>query len=624
MCRRIALVLLLLLGVWPLRAATQGGTVPVPLPLFPSNNWWNVDVSAAPLDPNSANFINFFNLPPPAFSRSLHPDFGGDASADGLPGDVYGFPFIVVDGSQAKKTVTFVEFGDQSDGVTHPGNVSFPFYPIPDEAITMSGWVEGGQPGNLDQRDIADRHMLIVDSTNNTLYELYHVYYNGTNWEAGSGAFFDMNTNNRRPDTWTSADASGMALFPGLVRYDEVAGPGEIRHAFRVTVRDSNGYVYPASHSAGSNASALPMGARLRLKANKDISGFPADVQKIFRAFKKYGLIVTDNGSDMYISGTYDTRWNNDVLNPAFGALKASDFEVVQRGWAPSVSLVLTLPAAMGTGDPADLTVTAYDANYNLATGYRGTIHFTATDGSSTLPVDYTFTSGDSGVHTFPAGVTLRTAGRHVVTATDLSDATITGTRGVTVGPPTPTGLTATTATVSQVDLSWNPSAGAAQYEVVRATSPGGFTTVTTTAGNSFSDTSRAAGTTYVYKVRAIDASSRVSPFSTPDAATTILFTNDPLVAFGTVVKAAHIAELRQAVNAMRTAAGLGAMPVTDSTLDSSIRIKAAHIQELRTALNQARTALGLGASSFSDPTLTAGSTKVRAAHIQELRASIK
>jgi hypothetical protein len=119
------------------------------------------------------------------------------------------------------------------------------------------------------------------------------------------------------------------------VRYDEVFGSNEIGHAFRVTVRATNGYVYPASHRAGSTAAALPMGARLRLKASRDISGFSPEVQRIFRAMKRYGLIVADNGSDLYVSGTYDTRWNNGVLNPAFGALKASDFEVIALGYRP-------------------------------------------------------------------------------------------------------------------------------------------------------------------------------------------------------------------------------------------------------------------------------------------------
>jgi hypothetical protein len=610
MSRRLLLAVFLILVSQPMfAAAVQGGAMPVPLPLFPPNNWWNIDVSNAPLDPGSANFIQFIGA-----TRGLHPDFGGDAGG----GDVYGFPFIVVDGSQAKKTVTFMEFGDQSDGVDHGTDQSFPFYPVPDEAITMNGWVEGGQPGNVDQRNDGDRHMLIVDKTNNTLYELYHVWFNGTGWEAGSGAFFDMKTNNRRPDTWTSADAAGLAILPGLVRYDEVAGPDEIRHAFRFTVRASNGYVYPASHDAGSTAGALPMGARLRLKASKDISSFPADMQKIFRAFKKYGLIVADNGSDMYISGTYDTRWDNDILNPAFGALKAGDFEVVQLGWTPPITLVLALPDAMGAGNAAGGTLTAYDASYNVATGYTGTVHFTSTDGAATLPVNYTFTGADAGTHTFANGFTLRTVGSQIVTVTDTLNATITGSKGVTVGPATPASLIASASTTTKIDLTWSPSAGATQYEVFRAAA-----SIGTTASTSFSDTTVAAGTTYVYRVRAIDASSRVSPLSAPDAATTIFFTDDPLSIGSTTIKAVHVTQLRQAVNAMRAAASLDAASFTDPTL-AGVRIKAVHIQELRTALNEARAPLGLAPTPFTDPSLVAGTTRIKAAHVQEIRGGVK
>ena len=156
-----------------------------------------------------------------------------------------------------------------------------------------------------------------------------------------------MNTNSRRPAGWTSADAAGLAILPGLVRYDEVYDPNvpEIMHAFRVTVRATNGFVYPASHRAGNTLGALPMGARLRLKASVDVTQRTSDpnVQKIFRAMQKYGLIVADNGSDMYITGTYETRWNNDILNPAFSKLSASDFEVVQLGYNPQSASLTAL-----------------------------------------------------------------------------------------------------------------------------------------------------------------------------------------------------------------------------------------------------------------------------------------
>ena len=308
--------------------STQGGPLPGPLPIFPRDNWWNADISAAPVDAASASFISFIGV-----TRPLHPDFGGDVTPGGA--QVYGFPYAVVDGTVIKRAVQF-QYPDESDGVNHTTGASVPFYPIPDEAITQAHWIESGEPGNVDLRSSSDRHLLIVDGTNRFLYELYNVFYDGSQWHAGSGAFFDMSANGRRPDGWTSADAAGLAILPGLVRYDEAFGAGEIQHAFRVTVRATNGYVYPASHRAGSTSGALPMGARLRLKATRDLSGFAPETQRIFRAMQRYGLIVADNGSDLYISGTYDTRWNNGTLNPAFGALTASDFEVVTLGYRAS------------------------------------------------------------------------------------------------------------------------------------------------------------------------------------------------------------------------------------------------------------------------------------------------
>lgn len=311
---------------------------PVAGPIFPATNWWNTDISAAPVDPSSASYISFIGG-----SRALHPDFGGTAS----PGStsIYGMPYVVVDGSQPKQAVTF-DYWDESDGVNQSTGQGVPFYPIPAQAATQAHWIEGGAPGNVDQRSQSDRHLLLIDCTNRHLYELYNVYYNSTQgrWYAGSGAFFDLDTNGRRPEGWTSADASGMAIFPGLVRYDEAANAAvpEIRHALRVTLRASNGHVWPASHSAGSTSGALPMGARLRLK--KSVNGSDPALRtsdptsrKIFRAMQKYGLIMVDNGSDMYISGAFDVRWNNSLLNPAFRTLTASDFEVVKLGWKPTV-----------------------------------------------------------------------------------------------------------------------------------------------------------------------------------------------------------------------------------------------------------------------------------------------
>lgn len=579
------------------------------LPLFPSNNWWNLDISGAPLDPNSAAYIAFIGG---TSDPRLHPDFGGDV--DDGSGNVYGFPFIVVDGAQEKKVVDFVLYGHQSDGE------GVPFYPVPDEAITQNGWVEGGQPGNVDEREDGDRHILIVDKTNNHLYELYNVWFNGTVWEAGSGAFFDMSTNNRRPEGWTSADAAGLAILPGLVRYDEVFGPDEIRHALRFTVSQTNGHIYPASHTAGSTVGALPMGARLRLKASTDISEYAPEVQKIFRAFKKYGLILADNGSNMFISGVYDTRWDNDVLNDAFHSLHASDFDVVQLGWKPSLSLALTVPYAVGANDAVTATLTVRDVNDNVATGYTGTVHFTSTDGAATLPVDYTFTPADAGVHTFTNGVILRTPGTQTVVVNDTTTTTLNASRGVAVGPGTPASLVATASGATSIQSSWAGSTGATQYELARACTSSTFSTVTTTSGTTFNDTTVPAGSVCVYKVRALDASSLSSSYSTPDVATTFVYTDPTVVANTTPVKAAHFDQLRETVDTLRTIASLGTMSFTAPAPAAAVTVRAAHVQDLRAALDQARAALGMPALTYTDPM----PTTIKAVHVQQLRIGLQ
>ncbi len=349
-----------------------GGALPgsPPGPLFPADNWWSVDVSSAPVAPNSTSYIQFINNCSnccPA-GRHLHPDFGGDVA----PGSVqtYGMPYAVVDGTQPQRTVIF-QYADESDGVDHTTNTSYPFYPLPDEAITQPHWVEGGDPAAVDLRSQQDRHLIVVDRDHRYLYELWNVWYDSAHaqWYAGSGAFFNMNTNDRRPETWTSADAAGLAILPGLVRYEEVydsTAAYEIPHAFRVTVRATNGHVYPASHSAGSTAGALPMGARLRLKASRDISGFSPEIQRIFNAMKKHGLIVADNGSDMFITGTYDPRWNNDLLNPAFAQLTACDFEVVELGWNPTTTVAAVLPLSRSV-QVGGASATAFAAIINPA-----------------------------------------------------------------------------------------------------------------------------------------------------------------------------------------------------------------------------------------------------------------
>ena len=291
--------------------------------VFPLNNWWNEDITTAPIDARSAQLIDWISgrtATNPAAVRRLHPDFGPPP---------YGFPYVVVSGDQPRVPLTFVAYGNESDagapglpGLSDPGGGQ-DAGPLHRRGRSRWRHVRRSAPARHRSRSMAAVRVV------RDVLESRRVRA-GRRIRAPSST---SATNDRRPDGWTSADAAGLAIFPGLIRYDEVFGAGEITHAFRVTTRATNGYVWPASHAAGTNASAPPMGARLRLKASHDISGFAPEVQKIFRAMKRYGLIVADNGSDMYISGTMDARWNNDVLNPAFGALTADDFEVVQLGW---------------------------------------------------------------------------------------------------------------------------------------------------------------------------------------------------------------------------------------------------------------------------------------------------
>jgi hypothetical protein len=182
--------------------------------------------SRRPPNANAFRYIAFINN---GSTRRLHPDFGGDVTPGRV--QVYGFPYLVVDGTLAKRAVQFV-YADESDGVDHTTNTSVPFYPIPDEAIVQAHWIESGEPGHVDLRSSSDRHMLIVDRDNRYLYELYNVFHDGTRWQAGSGAFFDVKTNGRRPDGWTSADAAGLAILPGLVRV-RTKSLGPLRSATR-------------------------------------------------------------------------------------------------------------------------------------------------------------------------------------------------------------------------------------------------------------------------------------------------------------------------------------------------------------------------------------------------------
>jgi hypothetical protein len=270
--------------------------------LFPADNPWNTDISAYPVHPLSSQYVQSIGG-----SGHLHPDFG--TVWNGAPN---GIPYIVVPGDQPKAPISFY-YADESD----PGP-----YPIPPDAPIQGGVEAGG-----------DRHVLILDADNRLLYEIFDAHQTGGHWEAGSGAIFDLNSNALRPDYWTSADAAGLPILPGLVRYDEVAS-GEITHALRFTVEQTQrAFIHPATHFASdsTNPNLAPMGLRLRLKASYDISRFPGEVQVILRALKKYGMIVADNGTSWYVNGAPDPRWNDDRLH-TLQQVPAGAFEAVYTG----------------------------------------------------------------------------------------------------------------------------------------------------------------------------------------------------------------------------------------------------------------------------------------------------
>ena len=271
--------------------------------LFPPDNPWNQDISNAPVDPNSNRIIAAIGA-----DDRLHPDFG--TVYRGVPN---GIPYVVVAGSQAKVSINLISYARESD----PGP-----YPVPRNAP-----IEGGP--NAD----GDRHVLVIDRDNWKLYEMFSAFPNNDgSWRAASGAIFDLKSNVMRPDGWTSSDAAGLPIFPGLVRYDEVFEQREIKHALRFTVKKSrNAYVFPARHyaSADSDASLPPMGMRVRLKASFDISSYSPANQVILRALKKYGMFVADNGPSWFLSGAPDMRWSDDDLG-LLKNIKGFNFEVVR------------------------------------------------------------------------------------------------------------------------------------------------------------------------------------------------------------------------------------------------------------------------------------------------------
>jgi len=267
--------------------------------VFPKTNAWNKRIDSLPVAPNSAAIISAIGA-----DVGLHPDFGSGLYQGGR----IGIPFDVVTRKTPRSRVTF-DYADESDKGP---------YPIPPTVHVESG---------------SDRHALLVDRDACKLYELYALERTASGWHAGSGAIWSLRSNRLRPAGWTSADAAGLPIFPGLARYDEVAR-GVIDHALRFTVeRTRRAYISPARHYASNltDADLPPMGLRVRLKATFDMRGFPKQARIVLTALKRYGMLVADNGSSWYISGAPDRRWNNDDLH-SLGRVKGSDFEVVQTG----------------------------------------------------------------------------------------------------------------------------------------------------------------------------------------------------------------------------------------------------------------------------------------------------
>ncbi len=351
----------------------QGASLNGFLP-FPSDNLWNKDISSSPVDPHSANILNFIGP-----TIGLHADFGSGL----YNGSSMGVPYTVVNGSQSLILINYNAYGDESD----PG-------PMP---IPLSAPIEGyPNPGS------GDRHVLVLDSANCFLYELYSSYPQSTQWNAGSGAVWDLLSDEQRPYTWTSADAAGLPIFPGLIRHDEVAA-GSIKHAIRFTVQSSSaGFVPPASHwaSNSSNQYAPPMGARLRLKSSFNVSGYSAANQVILNAMKKYGLILADNGSSMYLSGAPDDHWDNSDLHN-LGNVHASDFEVIQMtplytsanvpsGNAPTIPQFTASATSISSGSSVTLSWQVSGAAYIIVSPGVGATRGTSVSVSPSANTTYT------------------------------------------------------------------------------------------------------------------------------------------------------------------------------------------------------------------------------------------
>jgi hypothetical protein len=379
--------------------------------VLPSDNIWNTPVDQLPVSPNSAAWVATIGS-----TKPVHPDFGAGLY-NGAP---MGIPFVTVPGTQTKYPVTF-QYADESD----PGPYAAP----------LNAPIEGGSSST------GDRHVLSIDTDHCILYELYAAYPQTASWTAGSGAIFNLLSDALRPAGWTSADAAGLPVFPGLLRYDEIAA-GEIRHAIRFTVpQTQRAYVWPARHYASSLTGSQypPMGARFRLNASFDISSYSPANQIILRALKKYGMILADNGSAWYISGAPDERWNNDDLHN-LTLITGSAFEAVD------VSPLMVDPNSGQALQPNTVTVTVSPSTATVSV--NGTQQFTATVTNSTSQlVNWTvngLAGGNStvgwittgGLYTAPAAPP--SGGSVNVQAASNATPTAIGTAKVTVVAPVP------------------------------------------------------------------------------------------------------------------------------------------------------------------------------------------
>ncbi|MGD9954760.1 MAG: hypothetical protein AB7O74_14225 [Candidatus Nanopelagicales bacterium] len=282
-------------------------------PAFPATSYWHTDISKLKVHPRSAQWLSHMSP-----TRNLHADFGPSFGAQPVP---YGIPITVVNGAPRVK-VTF-GYADESDRVLYP--------------LSSTTKIEGGSSAT------GDRHAIVVDAATCTLFETWDTHKRTSGWYAGSGAVWNLKSNLLRPVGWTSADAAGLPILPGLLRYDEVAR-GKVDHAIRFTTNITDKrWLWPARHQAGSVNSIYypPMGARFRLKASYDISGYPAQARVVLTAMKKYGLVLADNGSPWYFQGTSDTRWTSDLVS-ALGRVPARAFEAVD-----------VLPMRVNTGSGA-------------------------------------------------------------------------------------------------------------------------------------------------------------------------------------------------------------------------------------------------------------------------------